>query len=251
MPSRLVDGLRKRYAGIEGNPETATSGEHSATSGPDPENAVGSPVYPAWEAHDPNEPGVEGQFTSTRQIPYRGAEPHGVPFTPQTHPDPVLTETPNIAGQVPIHTPEPAGLPDMEPVPVRIVENLPDLTVRKRFITNTMTLPGTSINPTPTPIRIAGYRPNRTKLKVWTRQIPSVGAGPSLIWISQDEGAGGLSNNGIPIDGTVVNGPASAWESNTTEDVWAAVDNAGTNGAMVCIYEEYETDVLPERKRNG
>ena len=340
MPNRLVDGLRKRYAGIEGNPEEATSGANSATSGPDPENNTGSPTYPAWGPPTDEAP---AHFTSTRQIPYRGAEPHGVAFTPQTHPDPVLEETPGIAGQIPVPIPE--GLPDVEPVPVRIVETAPDPAERRRFVASYLTIP---VSRAGEAFRILGYRQNRTKARIFVKNIAlasaqsvgylglASGAGGSVslpagvalnqilisaagaaaagyeqltlsgilggpltigyryttgggetqlayspglqpapgqqitltvpvvagtpqmdinlygtgvtggrLWISSDESPN--ANAGFPIDSS----DGFPWESNTTEDVWASLDASSSNGLQVTIYEEFVTDVLPERKRNG
>ena len=73
---------------------------------------------------------------------------------------------------------------------------------------------------------------NRTKAKVTIKRIVGAGAGPDRIWISESESPTAATGN-FPLD------TGETFETNTTEDVYAMLD-APTNGALVCIYEEYE-----------
>lgn len=197
---------------------------------------IGVPGFPYPDSYA--NPPIEPPFSSTQQIPFRGAEPHSVAYTENTYPNPLEPYTPgeeqkaNTVINYSDHDYEPA------PIPVSVVSSPPPITVRKRYTTSTIVIPAGTV----LPVRVAPFRANRTKLRISVKKVIGAGAGPDRIWLSNDEQF--TSNNGWPFDSG-----DPFFESNTTDDMWVALDTSNSNGAMVLVYSEWEIEALTKAEQ--
>lgn len=163
------------------------------------------------------------------QIPYRGAEQHGVPFKA----DPKLFFPTPGTDSATVDLVQSYGEAEVPPVNVRVVDTSAPIEERRKVSLSTVPLfPGQTL-------RIVGERSNRTSLQVWSVAV----AGQTVadrIWVSeQDNPQSGYV--GVPLDGMAASNP---WKTNTTTDLWAVLDSAGTKGAIVCVAEEYTLHIV-------
>jgi hypothetical protein len=192
----------------------------------DPENQAppgfgqAQPAYAAPES---------GEGRPTHFIPYRGAEQHGIAFTEDIPFDPDMTGVVNPETSTVMVEPQPEA-PEVIPVPVIDVSETPD--VRRLFVATSIVIPAVPLHPSQSAPRLLNRRQNRTKAKIGIKKIPGAASGPDRIWITENESPTAATGS-YPID------LGEVWETNTTEDVYCILD-APTNGALVCIYEEYE-----------
>lgn len=206
--------------------------------------SIGSPgnPYPA-SVTLPRKPDTEAPFSSNDQLPYRGAEPHGValksdksagntnvhlqgvmePFTPGEEEKASVVPEPSTADW------------EQGAVPVRIVTTAPPISMRKRF--STQTLPITPGNP---PQRVLTFRPNRINATIYLKGLV-VGGTADRVWFGNDEGVGFM--NGCPLDaGDVLN-------IGTTDDIFVSLDVAAVTGALVCIVSEFEVEAVTKQEQ--
>ena len=167
----------------------------------------------------------------TEFIPYRGAEQHGVAFHGPIPVDPEVTAVvnPEAATVAVVYDPDPEPV---TPVPVIDVSESPE--TRRMFVATSVTIPATPLHPSQAAPRILNARRNRTKAKVLIKKIPGAALGPDRVWISENEMPAAQAGN-YPLDS------GETFETNTSEEVYAVLDTP-TNGALVCIYEEYEIE---------
>jgi hypothetical protein len=170
-----------------------------------------------------------GEERPTQFIPYRGAEQHGIAFTTEIPFDPEMTGVVNPETSTVLVASEPEA-PEIVPVPVIDVSETP--ATRRMFVATSIVIPAAPAHPSQTTPRLLNRRQNRTKAKISVKRVPGAGAGPDRIWISESESPT-MTTGSYPIDS------GETFETNTTEDVYGMLDTP-TNGALVCIYEEYE-----------
>lgn len=183
-------------------------------------------VYP--QEHYAPVPGHE--HDETNFIPYRGEESHGVEYTSKPDDfDPLKRDAyayPQVEKVVPVHDES-----NIQPIPVRVVDDTPLLTSRKKFATGSVPLNNTQLQAS----MVVGHRQNRGTLRLYN-------AGTSTVYISPDVS---ISN---PIMGFAV-ASGQQFEMHTTEAVYAICDPAGST-AVLNWYEEY-TVTVRENLFNG
>jgi hypothetical protein len=189
----------------------------------DTENQGGDQAQPGYAAPEDTE-GRPTQF-----IPYRGAEQHGIAFTTEIPFDPDMTGIVNPETSTVLVEPQPEA-PEVIPVPVVDVSESPD--VRRMFVATSIVIPAAPLHPSQTAPRLLNRRQNRTKAKITIKRVPGATLGPDRLWITESESPTAATGS-FPLD------TGETFETNTTEDVYGILD-VPTNGALVCIYEEYE-----------
>lgn len=207
--------------------------------------SVGTPGQPYPGSYTNPNPNQEAPFTSNRQIPYRGASPHGVALTDD---ESAGNTNVHLQGVMEPYTPgeEGAATQEVAPVegwsydhavPVHVVSTAPELALRKRFTSATFTL-----NVGDAPKRILNFRPNRTKTLLWIKPL-AIGGTTDRVWFSNDEGVAAGAASAFPYD--VTDPP---FPTNTTDDIWCVIDPAGTHGTMVIVYQEWEIEAQTEKE---
>lgn len=189
---------------------------------------------------DPKSPTAWGD--RTHQIPYRGAEQHGVPNLVDPN---AFAPTPK-QDKATVDIVEEYGEGAMVPIDVRIVDTSAPVQERRKIALSTVpVLPGQTV-------RIVGERRNRTALQLWTVAVTGQ-LTADRIWVSeQDNPQTGYV--GVPLDPTSADAP---WKTNTNTDLWAVCDSAGTKGTLVCVAEEYvlhivgTNSVAPPAQKHG
>lgn len=205
---------------------------------PDPDRYAyfqepGDPVNQAPPGTDQSQTGYATPETAegrpTQFIPYRGAEQHGVAFTDEPAFDPDMTGVVNPETSTVLVEPRPDA-PEVAPVPVIDVSETPE--TRRMFIATSIVIPAVPLHPSQTSPRLLNRRQNRTKAKISLKKIPGAALGPDRVWITENESPTAATGS-YPLDS------GETFETNTTEDVYCILD-VPTNGALVCIFEEYE-----------
>lgn len=126
---------------------------------------------------------------------------------------------------------------ETEPIPVRVVSSEQPTQTRRRMSTSTipLPLPAALIGNQTRTVRIVSQRPNRTKLKIVVKNFTGNAGTAGRVWVSPDEYPS--PQTGYPLD------YGESLDSNTTDDLWATLDPAATADALICIYEEWETEM--------
>lgn len=124
-----------------------------------------------------------------------------------------------------------------EPVPVRIVDTSVPRTERRRgsLFNVPLILPANLLANQSATVRVLHFRPNRTKATLTVKPRSTAGTA-GRVWLSFDESPS-------PGNGFALDAGDPPMELNTTEDVWAVLDPAAANDAMVCVHEEFPTEV--------
>lgn len=173
---------------------------------------------------------VTAAFSSTEQIPYRGAEPHGVEM-----PDYSATfhDSPQEWNGEPGTDNTPHSPTTLPPIDVRIVENhAPTPALRREFRTRNFPLAFGTDNGVSR--LVVGRNDVRTSLKITLKSLDGT-ANLGRVWVGGDSLVG--PNNGLPLDS------ADTFTTTTTEDVWFMLDPAATYGTLLCIVQEYDVKI--------
>lgn len=176
---------------------------------------------------------VPGTWDNQRDqwVPYRGNVDHGVAFSTETvaYDGPLQDGLGGTTQESLVVLPTPSK-PDIEPVPVRIVDTTVPSDERHQFRTNVFPIANTA---SPVPARIIGANPRRTKV---TFKVIATGTDSVLI---------GNSEKVDPLLGwPLANGQLHSLT--TTEQVFVTIPPA--NAALVTVYviEEWTQTVKPE-----
>lgn len=245
---KILDALAGKSDGAHSDP---TVPGYFASPG-DPEDQFGKDNNPTQASPPPDKSTEAVAQQGSNQIPYRGAEQHGVAYAgSNVRVDPGLNEghqlTPPDSTDIEWETRQ-----EIEPIPVRVVSTEAQTTTRRKIsmfsfpvVSATTANHPAQINP-----RVLSYRPNRVSAHI---VVKANGGATTRVWFSPDEGF--VPNSGYPVDGTNVAATSESFDTKTTEDLYATLDSGAAFPALVCVIEEYEIDMPSAeeqaKKRHG
>lgn len=200
--------------------------------GPDPSINAAPPIVD--DARDNGK--VPGGWDNQREnwIPYRGNVPHGQALDLETvkFDGPLADGLGGTTQESLVVLPQPSA-PDIEPVPVKIVDTTKPAVEKAQWRNNAIPIPAVAPGTPLAPVRAIGANPKRTKIS-----LKVVATGTDTILIGNSEKVDPLL--GWPMS----NGQSHSM--NITEAVW--VIPAPSNTATVTLYviEEWTQVVKPE-----